>query len=424
MTALENVINRGDSKGELRNLILFLLGKSISVFGNAIFNFAMGLFVLQKTGSGLSFAITLVLGTIPMVIVNPFAGVLADRFDKKKLVVGMDLLNGTLLMSFYLLTMLWGLKISMIYINTFLMSIFTAIFAISIETAKPNIVTKNKLMNLNAVSKIVDSITGILGPMVGGIVFAFIDMRLFILFNAISYLFSGVTELFIDFNFNIDSKPVENKSYGIVKDIKEGLRYILNSSTLIPIFSVFFLLNFFIGFSITVPLPYIINSVLMLESSYYGMIQAMFPIGMIVGALVVKRFSKEIPYIILLRRMSRILALCMMLLGIPVSISMKFGGHVYLGYYSILSLIMGVSISFIDIPLFYQLQTMIPSQYRGRVLSLGMSVAKAILPIALILSGAVINKLPPWVLPVGGGSLFLILNLLMVGNKAQYEATK
>ena len=131
-----------NSHKEYSNLILFSLGVFVSLFGSAIYTFAIGLYVLINTGSGLSFAITLGLGIIPMVILNPFAGVLADKFDKKKIVVLMDLLNGVLLLTVYCITASTGLNLKIIYASTFIMTIFTTLFDISFEAAIPNNVSE------------------------------------------------------------------------------------------------------------------------------------------------------------------------------------------------------------------------------------------------------------------------------------------
>jgi len=77
----------------ISNLLLFSLGKFVSIFGTSIYTFAIGLYVLKVTGSGLSFATTLFFGLVPIILFNSIAGVMADRFDKKKVVIFMDLLN-------------------------------------------------------------------------------------------------------------------------------------------------------------------------------------------------------------------------------------------------------------------------------------------------------------------------------------------
>jgi predicted tellurium resistance membrane protein TerC len=77
-------------------------------------------------------------------------------------------------------------------------------------------------------------------------------------------------------------------------------------------------------------------------------------------------------------------------------------------------IVLGVLISFVDIPIAYMLQKLIPDDYRGRVLSIGISVGKIILPLALILSGALMNLTPSYIVPIAGGIIFLIINLLLI----------
>lgn len=421
MTTSEITLNKISEKKELYNFTLFSFGKLISIFGSAIYTFAIGLFVLQNTGSGLSFATTLVLGTIPMVIVNPFAGVMADRFDKKKLVVSMDILNGVLLVSVYLLSFAYGLNLMMIYISTFIMTAFTCIFGVSLEAAKPNIVSDRRLVSINSVSKIIDSISSILGPMVGGIVFALIDIKMFILINGISFIFSGISEMFIDFNFNkdgseIEARNIEKRAEGkisFIKDIKEGFIYIASQKNLINFIAVFVALNFCLGYGISVPLPYIINNVLNLTSGQLGLIEGAFPVGLIIGAMFIKKVTDRVSFSKLLGSACIILAISMIFMGIPLVFFYDiFKDNVYVVYYSLIMMISGISISFIDIPIMIIFQKMIPEEYRGRVLSLSIMLAKVMLPVALIISGILINKIEAFILPITAGLILSIVGIV------------
>ena len=83
MGSLRLHIENKNRNQELRNICLYSIAKTVSLFGSSIYSFALGLYVLQITGSALNFAITLILGTIPMIVMNPFAGVIADKVDKK-----------------------------------------------------------------------------------------------------------------------------------------------------------------------------------------------------------------------------------------------------------------------------------------------------------------------------------------------------
>jgi MFS family permease len=421
MTTSEIALNKISEKKELYNFTLFSFGKLISIFGSAIYTFAIGLFVLQNTGSGLSFATTLVLGTIPMVIVNPFAGVMADRFDKKKLVVSMDILNGVLLVSVYLLSFAYGLNLMMIYVSTFIMTAFTCIFGVSLEAAKPNIVSDRRLVSINSVSKIIDSISSILGPMVGGIVFALIDIKMFILINGISFIFSGISEMFIDFNFNkdgseIEARNIEKRAEGkisFIKDIKEGFIYIASQKNLINFIIVFIALNFCLGYGISVPLPYIINNILNLTSGQLGLIEGAFPVGLIIGAMFIKKVTDRVSFSKLLGSACIILAISMIFMGIPLVFFYDiFQDNVYVVYYSLIMMISGISISFIDIPIMIIFQKMIPEEYRGRVLSLSIMLAKVMLPVALIISGILINKIEAFILPITAGLILSIVGIV------------
>lgn len=398
---------------ELRNICLYSIAKTVSISGSSIYSFALGLYVLQITGSALNFAITLILGTIPMIVMNPFAGVIADKVDKKKLVICMDLLSGCLLITVYILSSYYGLNLFIIYTTTFLMTVFTTFFGIGLEAAKPNIVSKERLMSINSISKIIDSVSLILGPMLGGIVFAVFDIKIFIIINGISFILSGISILFIHFKlfeFNINEECPKRR-INFIKDIKEGFSYLIEKESLKNTFRILISLNFFLGFAVTVPLPYIINTVLNLSSKQFGIIQGTFPVGMIIGAILVKKITYRFSYSYLLKKLSSMLAVFMIISGIPVLFkSFEVNDFVYVITYCVVMFFLGLIIALIDIPLIYFMQKEIPDEYRGRVLSIGLSIGKMMQPIALALSGLLLNYIPAYTLPITGGIVFLILN--------------
>ncbi|MGE1108451.1 MFS transporter [Bacillus wiedmannii] len=397
---------------ELRNICLYSIAKTVSIFGTAMYSFALGLYVLQITGSALNFAITLILGTIPMIVLNPFAGVIADKVDKKKLVICMDLLSGCLLIAVYILSSYYGLNLFIIYTTTFLMTVFTTFFGIGLEAAKPNIVSKEKLMSINSISKIIDSVSLILGPMLGGIVFSVFNIKTFIIINGISFILSGIALLFIHFRlfeYNINEGN-SKRGVNFIKDIKEGFSYLLEKESLKNTFHILISFNFFLGFAVTVPLPYIINTVLNLGSKQFGIIQGTFPVGMIIGAIVVKKITDRFSYSYLLKKLSSMLSVFMIILGIPVLFkSFEVNDLVLVITYCVVMIFLGFIIALIDIPLIYFMQNEIPDEYRGRVLSIGLSIGKMMLPIAMALSGLLLNYIPAYTIPIVGGFLYFIV---------------
>lgn len=400
----------------MKNLGLFIIGKLISVFGSAIYTFAIGLYVLKQTGSGFSFALTLFVGLIPTIIFSPVAGYMSDRFDKKKIVVSMDFANGMMFLILFVLTLKFELNQPMIYISTFMTTVFTTFFGIAFEAAKPNLVADEKLMSINSLSKVIDSTALILAPVLGGLIFAFTDIKTFILINAVCFIFSAGIETMIDFNYNIKSTAEINDDGGFVEDIKDGLTYIRKSSEIVKMINVLVILNFFISFSVTVPLPYIINNLLNLSSNQYGIIQGAFPVGMILGAVVVGKIIEKIDYMKLLIFSSITLSVAIALLGLPLVLA-DASSLAYMIYYISIMVIFGIAISFIDVPILWLMQKSIPDNLRGKVLSISMSIVKLIAPLGLVISGMIINSVPVYIMTFAGGGILMLSNLMILNQK-------
>ncbi|GEP65031.1 MFS transporter [Clostridium beijerinckii] len=403
---------------ELLNIGLFSIANFISVFGTSIYNFAISLYVLKITGSGLNFAMTLVIGALSTVLVNPFAGVLADKINKKLLTVITDALNGMLLLVLYILTIEHPLSLSMIYLSTFILNVFSNIYGISIETAKPNLVSEKKLLQINSISKIIESSSSILGPMIGGMIFALLDIRLFIIINSFSFGMSAFLQLFMDFLFNHSNEEKDGEKFNIFTDITYGVTYLRSKKDIVNMLGIFIALNFFIGLSINVPMPYIVNNILKLSSNLFGIIQAFFSIGMIVGALTIRKALNKFSHQKIVKVMTNILSICMIAIGFSVIIQYKIydNNNLYVIYFCSIMLLAGISISVIDIAIFYELQQTIPNAIRGRVLSIGISIAKITLPIALIIAGSLINLIPAYILPIISGVGLWIFTMLYVRN--------
>lgn len=400
---------------EFLNVFLFSIANFISLFGTSVYNFAISLYVLKLTGSGLNFATTLTISILSTVLINPFAGVLADRIDKKLLAVITDILNSILLLALYILTVKHTLNLPMIYVSTFFLNVFSTIYGITIEAAKPNLVSSKLLISINSINKIIESISSIVGPMVGGIIFALIDIRLFIIINAFSFGISASLEIFMNFNFNCSNCEKSKENLNFFTDITYAINYLKTKKNVINIFVVFIVLNFFIGLSINVPMPYIINNILKLNSNFFGIIEAFFSVGIIFGALVIKKVMKKYSYTKITKTMNIILSICMIAIGLSVIINYKIHDkNFYLIYFILIMLLAGIAIASIDIPLFYMLQQTIPDNFRGRVLGLGSSISKIILPIALIIAGALINLTPSYILPIVSGLGLYIFNMIYI----------
>lgn len=405
---------------ELRNMVLFSFGKFSSVFGTSIYTFAIGLYVLSVTGSGLSFALNLMLSVISMLIITPIAGILSDRFDRKKIFISMDLLNAVLLIGGYFWALNYGLSLGMIYILTLLMSFFTSIFSIAIESAIPSMVKEEELMKINSLSRIIDSGSSILGPVLGGMIFAFVDIRFFLLINGMSFLLSALSEYFI--NLKVSKSLSSQAEESPIESMKSGISYLKNSKLILGLIAVFVIFNFSFGFSVVVPLPYIINNVLQLSPTAYGNIQAFLPLGMIIGALVINLLSKTLKYEQILMLTSIGVGILIIGIGAPL-VTLSFSKEGYTIYYSALMMFIGIFIAFVDIPVMNILQLEIEEAFRGRVLGVVITAVKVVAPIAFLSSGFFLNFIPVYIICFFGGGVLILGNGFFL-KKLTRERTK
>ncbi len=421
MTTQISQTNAISKKGSA-NFALFSVGKLISIFGTAIYSFAIGLHVLKSTGSGLSFAATLVFSILPVVIFGPFSGVIADKFDKKKTIILMDVLNGILFLALFFITLKSGVSLAVIYASTFLSTTLTTVFNTSISSAMPRLVKEDKLINLNSAGRIIDSSSSVLAPLLGGMIFALVDLKLFMIVNAVSFLISALLEGFIDFDFNsAEDMPASTKKVSFADDIKDGLKFVFENSEIKKIIGILVAINFFLSLSATVPLPYIINNVLKLRAESFGMIEAMFPLGIILGALLVKKVMGRVHHMSLMRFTSVMISLCIMLIGLPLFAPVNFGETIYVWYYAVVMVIFGAIISLVDIPLIYRMQVTVPEDYRGRVMSIGISIGKIVQPAAYIISGLLLGTVNAALIAVFGGVMMLVCTGVILRKKGNLE---
>ncbi|MEI5906589.1 MFS transporter [Bacillus spongiae] len=404
-----------DPKSDMKNLILISFGSIVSLFGSFVFSFAISLYVLTMTGSAFSFATNLLLSIIPTILLGPVAGVMTDRLNRKFILVFSDVLSGALLLVLYIIS-LYELHLYSIYVMTFLLNVIGTFASVSIESSKPNIVDEKNLIKINAITRMTFSLSYTLGPIIGGMAFAFVDIQTFILINAISFFIASISECFINFRFNEKNSHQKEKHHFLL-ELKEGFSYIFSQKKIRGIIVLSILVNFFITLSSTIPVPYIITNVLKLPSLSFGIIEAAFPLGMLIGSIFIGKFISMINVHKFLILMTMIISSLTILISGPLLFNQTYHLIFYTIFYCLLNVGFGISSSFVDIPIITMIQRMVPDQLRGRVISTGLTIVKAIVPIAMILSGSLLTILSPFWLPLIGGLTLLSISIYMYFTK-------
>lgn len=420
---------KGGSKIEkriIKNVVLMFLGKSISLMGSYLYNFAISLYVLKMTGSGLSFSLSLVAGTLPRVIFGPFSGVLCDNFSRKKIVVFSDLISFATLTLFYFVFDPSKLNLLLVLTVNFILAICNIFEDVSFNASMPAIAGRQNLTRVNSINSGITSLSSIAGPFIGGIIFGFVNLNFFIMANALSFLSAAILELLINFNLFPEEAPeIQKKALNpnlFFSELKEGFSFIRSQKTILIIFSAAVFINFFFNFGINVPFPYIINNVIGLSPSQFGILSSFFPAGMLMGSLVLALLPERknlalTLYISLLTISAYIFITGFIVLPFLLKVLSK---NFYFFANIFLILVAGISSSFANIPILSLLQKNIPSDLRGRVFGLISSMSSLMEPVGMFLAGLLVDNVPVYILPLTSAVfLALLTNYIYFGLRSE-----
>ena len=381
------------NRKEQINLYLTLCGKGVSELGSKLYGFAMSFYVLKLTGSAQSFAISLLLTTLPSIILSPFVGVIVDRFKKKSIVVLADFVSGALMLGFYIGTRTSELSLPMIYFATFALSVMAVFLGTAFRASYPNIVSKGHLTKLNAYTQGLDSMLSIVAPILGGVVYGLLDAKMFMLINGISFLLSSFSELFINFEMFGQPNPVKTKSQTFMTNLKEGLNYVLKKKTFMTISIYALCINFFMS-SFSILLPYNLITTHGISPEINGFIQSVFPIGAILMSIYVGKKNVQFTQP-LFRNTMLMFGAIMLAFAYPVLPQVALGGFTPY-YYAMLMAVVAMVVILVNVPLSVLFQVSIEDEYRGRAMGLLGSVSQGVMPIAYVITGLLLDVIPSY----------------------------
>lgn len=271
-----------------KNFIIVVIGQIISLFGNAIQRFCMSLYILDLTGSASIFSMILAISTIPYILFAPIAGLLADTINRKKIMVYLDFFSSGL-MFFYSMILFNGNDNSIIVGTVmFILSIIYTLYNPSVTASIPQIVEKEKLASANGIIQQVGAIVNLVGPITAGLLYSFVDIKVIVIINAISFLLSAVLELFLDIPDLKVNKKYANPIVQSFKEMKKSFIYLKEKKKIVfGIIISYALTNIFVVPILSVVSPYFIKIVLNMPASVYGLVEAVFVSGMILGGLII-----------------------------------------------------------------------------------------------------------------------------------------
>jgi MFS family permease len=220
----------------------FWTGQMISVLGTSFTLFAEPLLIYKLTHSAINLALTMAASMLPYLLFGLVIGAWVDRLDRKKMMVIVDVGMALVIGSIPLMAAVGHLSVLWIYGVTFVNQTLFIFFSSGEFAAIPSLVGKDDLVTANGRIQASYVAATVIGPLLAGVLTAFIAIPSLLLFDAASYLVSATALLLVRVSFNAGGE--ERKPSTIRQDVVEGLRYVLSHPVLRNISAMMALVNF------------------------------------------------------------------------------------------------------------------------------------------------------------------------------------
>lgn len=262
-----------------RNFLLLVLGQACSLFGNGILRLALSLYLLDKTGSAAIFAGILSASILPTILLSPFGGILADRADKRAVMVLLDTLAGGMVF-FAALIMSGGNGVAATGILLAGLSVLGAFETPVVQACVPAMLKGDNIMKGNAVVSQAASLSAIAAPALGGVFYAVAGLRPVMYASAAFFLLTAGAECLI----RLERQDSGGKA-SIREDFFAGLRFLLREE---PAVLRLLLLaagsRFFVMGVTVVGLPFLVRIVLGLGPEHAGAAESALAIAVLLGS--------------------------------------------------------------------------------------------------------------------------------------------
>jgi MFS family permease len=359
----------GDSLLKNVRFLQLWVGQGISFVGDAISMVALVVLVVQITGSASAVGGVLVARLLPT-LASPFAGVLADRLDRRFVLVASDLARAVLVLGIVFVR-----DLIVLYVLVFLMGLARTLFNPTIRAAFPSVVAGGDLTRANALISGTFSVSEAVGPAFGGVLIATVGVNAAFALDAVTYLISAA------FLSRIPLPRPQRKDGGdFGQDLKAGFGYLAGAR--VPLAIVIGAFLTVLAINITIPAEvFLAKETFGAGDAGYGLLVGLYGGGMVLGSALIAAFGERVsllPYYFLSIFIS---ALALAGTGLSPTFILALGALTVAGFANGIENVTTDTI----------LQKRVPDAFLGRVFSvrfLGFSVGEVL---AYALGGAIVD---------------------------------
>lgn len=370
--------NKSNQEKSMKKFMIIWIGQFVSILGSGLTTFGLSVWVLEATGSAMTFTMTVLMRVLPGIIFAPIAGTFADRKNRKNIIIFTDAFDALLKIFMIILLITGQMKLWMIFPINFISAVFGTFQSPAFTASIPEIVPKKNLGRANGMMQLIPSIQNIIAPVVAGALYPLIDLSGLLTIDFITFFVAIGTVV----SQKIPQPVIEDKRVNmgnIINDFKYTLTYLKGKQGFFSLIAVFALLNFIANLCIVLVGPIIMGNY---NSVIYGMVNSISGIALVLGGLVastIPTIKNRVKAIFISLILSGI-GLCVMGVS-PLWYIIGVGFFIFM-----------LPVPFTNATLGTIMQVKIEGKVLGRVGAVIDGLLKIITPVAIVLSGVLAEK--------------------------------
>ena len=355
----------------MKNFYKLWLGELISSIGSGMTAFALSVYVYKKTGSVSYVSLITLLSFMPSIVLSPIGGLLADRYDRRLLMIIGDLFSGL-----GLVYILWSIQageksIVPIFVGITFSSIFTSLLEPSYRATLTDILEEENYAKASGLIQVAGSAKYLISPVIAGAILSVADIRIILLLDILTFITTCLMIFLVRKSMNSETQNYKKDSF---KGLLEGLFIIKENRGVYFLVIIMFFVCFFMGF-----IQILIRPMILALSSVKtaGIMESLCAVGLLIGSLWIGIAGIKKNY-------SKILAVACFFCGIFMSMT---GVNENLNIIGISTFLFFSTLPFMNSCADVLVRVSIPNELQGRVWGLISLITQMGTVIAYIISG-------------------------------------
>ena len=419
-----------------RNYRLVFFGALVSELGALFYSFTVSFYILQISGNNAFLqGLYLSLCGVALLLFTPVGGVLGDRFSKAKIMYLCDFCKGgTIILATALMLLFPGADahIVILFVLGILGNIISGIFNPAAGALIPSIVKENQLQQANSYFAVKSAVEGIMGVVLAGVLYAAMPIHTLFFVVGACFIASGISETLIRCPYTPPTDRLTVRT--AVRDMGDGLKYLRTQKAILALLGAVVFINFFAAPITGNFIPYFVRTDLAGSASYLldnlltpelwsSVISMSLGLGSLIGAAVLsaRQPAEKCGHTVAVQLCFNAAVMVFLAFSYWLLVDRGISLNVFLLLFCLGGFVTGLQLSFINIPITTAVMRVVDRDKLSKVNSIINVGSQAMIPIASVLAGAVLQGLGSTVLLFVCALGFSVMAVLLLVNKPVHD---